>query len=105
MLYRPIGTAASAPSESGPTSYSLTASAEPPGPENIDVITFGVASDHIGAFFASYYDFPYDGGLSIMFGLLKFGKPFRPILRHLDRLRAHLTKLERMYGGINPLQS
>ena len=65
------------------------ADSEPPSPEDIDILTFGVSSEAISAFFANQLDIDTDKN-----HLIRFGKPFRPLIRHLSHVREQLKKLE-----------
>jgi hypothetical protein len=69
------------------------ADAEPPNVADIDILTFGVSSESIATFFAKQMDMDAEDD-----HLIKFGKPFRPLFRNLDRVRAQLEKLESSYG-------
>lgn len=66
-----------------------------PDPEDIDVLTFGVLSKPISAFFERILGMEFENG-----DLVRFGKPYRPLIRHYQDLRKHLSKLEQKYGSI-----
>ena len=68
---------------------------EPPNPNNIEVITFGVFSDAISAFLEKHHFKDLEATHSRMIG---FGKPFRSFMRILHPIRRQLEKLERIYG-------
>ncbi|KAM7192881.1 hypothetical protein V8F20_008678 [Naviculisporaceae sp. PSN 640] len=66
-----------------------------PDPEDVDVLTFGVLSKPISSFFESILGMEFENG-----DLVRFGKPYRPLIRHYHDLRKHLNKLEQKYGSI-----
>lgn len=68
---------------------SKQANSEPPKPGDIDVLTFGVLSEAISTFFAERLGVDADPD-----HLIRFGKPFRPVLRHLETVRKQLERLE-----------
>ncbi|KAK3988845.1 hypothetical protein QBC44DRAFT_242802 [Cladorrhinum sp. PSN332] len=62
-------------------------------PENVaEIQTFSVTSTFITSFFSA--KLPSGPGHFIM----RFYAPFKPVLRHLDALRAELPRLERLFG-------
>ncbi|KAM7204873.1 hypothetical protein V8F33_001462 [Rhypophila sp. PSN 637] len=67
----------------------------PPDPEDVDILTFGVLSKPVSAFFENIFGIEFENG-----DLLRFGKPFRPLIRHHQDLRKHLSKLEQKYGMV-----
>ncbi|KAK3331865.1 hypothetical protein B0T19DRAFT_354221 [Cercophora scortea] len=71
----------------------MQADSEPPDPAEIDILTFGVSSEAILAFFSKLLGVEAGGSQ-----LIRFGKPFRPLIRNLPRVREHLGKLENSYG-------
>ncbi|KAI1083013.1 hypothetical protein F5B20DRAFT_577402 [Whalleya microplaca] len=71
------------------------ADSEPPNAASIDIMTFGVLSEAISAFFAKQLDIDADSD-----NVIRFGKPFRPLLRHLGSAREQLKKLETAYGSV-----
>lgn len=70
------------------------ADAEPPNADDIDVLSFGVSSQAVASFFAKRLEIPEerDGHL------IRFGKPFRPLIRNVPSLRERLKELEEKYG-------
>ncbi|KAK4207871.1 aaa family atpase protein [Rhypophila decipiens] len=66
-----------------------------PDPEHVDILTFGVLSKPVSAFFENIFGIEFENG-----DLVRFGKPFRPLIRHYHDLRKHLAKLEQKYGMV-----
>ncbi|THV49355.1 hypothetical protein BGAL_0199g00140 [Botrytis galanthina] len=71
------------------------ADSEKPKADDIDILTFGVQSEAIAAFFAKQLDFFTEDD-----HLIRFGKPFRPLIRHLGSVREQLERLRRLYGQV-----
>ncbi|KAL9118847.1 MAG: hypothetical protein Q9187_004598 [Circinaria calcarea] len=71
------------------------ADCEPPNVGDIDILTLGVLSEPIAAFFAKQLDIDAEDD-----HLIRFGKPFRPLIRHLGRVREQLKKLESNYSRV-----
>jgi hypothetical protein len=67
----------------------------PPNADDIDILAFGVSSEAIAAFFAKQLDIDAEDD-----HLIRFGKPFRPLIRHLGPVREQLSKLESSYGWV-----
>ncbi|KAJ2988903.1 hypothetical protein NUW58_g3738 [Xylaria curta] len=67
---------------------------EPLNPNDIDIITFGVHSEPIATFFEKELDVDLTGHL------IRFEKPFRPVIRNIDRIKEHLLKLETKFGRV-----
>lgn len=68
---------------------------ETPEPEDIDVLSFGIMSQPVAAFFSKRLaiDMEEAAGHPV-----RFGKPFRPLIRNFQAVRDHLAKLERKHG-------
>ncbi|KAM7212416.1 aaa family atpase protein, partial [Rhypophila decipiens] len=66
-----------------------------PDPEDVDILTFGVLSKPVSAFFENIFGIEFENG-----DLVRFGKPFRPLIRHYHDVRKHLAKLEQRYGMV-----
>ena len=75
------------------TTVRKQADPKPPHVSDIDILVFGVFSEAIATFFAKQMDMDLGDD-----HLIKFGKPFRPLLRNLERAREQLKKLENSYG-------
>ncbi|KAF7901102.1 hypothetical protein EAF00_003323 [Botryotinia globosa] len=71
------------------------ADSEKPKADEIDILTFGVQSEAIAAFFAKQLDLSTEDD-----HLIRFGKPFRPLIRHLGSVREHLERLKSLYGQV-----
>lgn len=71
----------------------MNADANPPKAEDIDIVSFGISSESISSFFASRLDIGTKDS-----HLIRFGKPFRPLIRNIGRVREQLQKLEGNYG-------
>lgn len=69
---------------------------EPPLPNDIDILAFGVLSAPIATFCGKELDINLDSC-----NLVRFEKPFRPILRNINKFRVQLKKLENEYGYVN----
>lgn len=69
------------------------ADSEKPKADDIDMLTFGVQSEAIAAFFAKQSDLSAEDD-----HLIRFGKPFRPLIRHLGSVREQLERLKILYG-------
>ena len=70
------------------------ADVEPPNADDIDVLSFGVSSQAVVSFFAKRLELSEErDGM-----LIRFGKPFRPLIRNLPSVRAQLKVLEERYG-------
>lgn len=64
-----------------------------PEPGSIEILAFGVMSKPLARFF--------DHRLGIPYGtMLRFTKPFRPLMVHLKELRSHLRALEQKFGFV-----
>lgn len=74
-------------------SLQITADADPPEAEDIDIVSFGISSESISSFFARRLDIGTKDS-----HLIRFGKPFRPLIRNIGRVREQLQKLEDSYG-------
>ncbi|KAK3349666.1 hypothetical protein B0T25DRAFT_247604 [Lasiosphaeria hispida] len=70
--------------------------AEPPNPEDVDIITFGINSLPLTDFFEEELEIDLDTDY-----LIRLGKPFRPLIRNIDLIRGHLQKLEDKYGQVS----
>ncbi|KAI0451497.1 hypothetical protein F5B21DRAFT_516664 [Xylaria acuta] len=68
---------------------------EPPHASDVDIITFGVQSEPITTFFEKVLDITL--GTS---HLIRFEKPFRPVIRHIRRIKEQLLKLENNFGSV-----
>jgi hypothetical protein len=68
---------------------------EHPDPLDINVLAFGVMSQPLSTFFSKKLGIEVEES---PLHPLRFGKPFRPLLRHMQPLRDHLAKLEARYG-------
>lgn len=73
-----------------------------PNPDEIEIVLLSVASDHIASFFASNLEVPPDV-LALQSGpggqcVLRFARPFKPILKYFDSLKDELRKLEQEFG-------
>lgn len=66
---------------------------QPPPPNEIDIVAFGVLSEPIAAFFTKRLNMKVEQPY-----LLRMGKPFRPLICNLQPLQNQLTKLEERYG-------
>lgn len=63
-----------------------------PEPDSIDIIAFGIMSKPVATFFSKRLGL--GGDLSHP---VRFGKPFRPLIRNLQPLREQLAKLEEKF--------
>ncbi|KAK0707756.1 hypothetical protein B0H67DRAFT_321770 [Lasiosphaeris hirsuta] len=70
--------------------------AEPPNPDDVEIITFGITSLPLTDFFEEELDFDLDTDY-----LIRLGKPFRPLIRNIGQIRGHLQKLEDKYGQVS----
>lgn len=68
-----------------------------PKPGEIDLLTFGVTSEVIAAFFSKELGINAEGE-----GLIRFGKPFRALIRNHGAIKSQLQKLEQSYGYGRP---
>ncbi|KAI1139707.1 hypothetical protein F5Y05DRAFT_330604 [Hypoxylon sp. FL0543] len=68
---------------------------EPPNADEIDILTFGVSSEAIATFFGKKLDIVSEDN-----HLIRFGKPFRPLIRNLSQAKEQLRKLEDIYGQV-----
>ncbi|KAI9641150.1 hypothetical protein NHQ30_010580 [Ciborinia camelliae] len=68
---------------------------EAPKVDDIEILTFGVLSEAISAFFAKQLDIPAGDD-----HLIRFGKPFRPLIRNLGSVREQLERLKGRYGQV-----
>ncbi|KAF7956720.1 hypothetical protein EAE96_004050 [Botrytis aclada] len=68
---------------------------EKPKVDDIDILTFGVHSEAIAAFFTKQLDLSAEDD-----HLIRFGKPFRPLIRHLGSVREQLERLKSLYGQV-----
>ncbi|RSM19486.1 hypothetical protein CDV31_001646 [Fusarium ambrosium] len=73
----------------------ISADADPPKASDIDIVSFGISSEAISLFFAKRLHIGTKDS-----HLIRFGKPFRPLIRSLDRVRDQLQKLEDKYGQV-----
>ncbi|QSZ29019.1 hypothetical protein DSL72_003529 [Monilinia vaccinii-corymbosi] len=71
------------------------ADSEPPKVDDIEILTFVVLSEAIAAFFAKQLDIPAEDD-----NLIRFGKPFQPLIRHLGSVREQLEGLKSHYGQV-----
>lgn len=62
-----------------------------PNASEISILILDVSSNAITSFFAEVIGVGSTDSV-------KFGKPFRPIIRNIGRIRDHLIKLEGLYG-------
>ena len=69
---------------------------ETPNPKHIDPLAIGVTSEPISTFFSKQLDLDVDSN-----NLVRFSKPFRPLLRNLQPLREQLVKLEGMFEYVS----
>ncbi|RSL39551.1 hypothetical protein CEP53_013974 [Fusarium sp. AF-6] len=67
----------------------------PPKVGDIDIVSFGISSEAISTFFAKQLDVDTKDS-----HFIRFGKPFRPLIRNIGRVREHLRKLEDNYGHV-----
>jgi len=74
---------------------SLTPIGDTPDPDEIEMLGLGIMSEPIAAFFAARLNLTAAGPLG---RLIRMGKPFLPLVRNLEPLRAQLAKLEERYG-------
>ncbi|KAK4209029.1 hypothetical protein QBC37DRAFT_431008 [Rhypophila decipiens] len=72
------------------------ADAQDPNPDDIDIVTFGLTSEAITAFFGKHLDSPTTDSRD----LIRFGKPFRHVLRNMNSIRGQLKQLEERFGGV-----
>ncbi|RSL82429.1 hypothetical protein CEP51_005150 [Fusarium floridanum] len=73
----------------------ISADADPPKASDIDIVSFGISSEAISLFFAKRLHIGTKDS-----HLIRFGKPFRPLIRSLDRVRDQLQELEDKYGQV-----
>jgi len=66
-----------------------------PRPDDVDLLSFGILSEPVAAFFEKLLDLQLENG-----SLVRFGKPFRPLIRHYHDLRQQLGKLEQRFGAV-----
>jgi len=66
-----------------------------PRPDDVDLLSFGILSEPVAAFFEKLLDLQFENG-----SLVRFGKPFRPLIRHYHDLRQQLSKLEQRFGAV-----
>ncbi|KAK4194935.1 hypothetical protein QBC40DRAFT_317742 [Triangularia verruculosa] len=71
-----------------------------PDVEDIDILEFGVLSNHIVDFFTSMLEMNInENGINKGNGrYLRFSKPFKPVIQQRDKLHSHLRKLELDYA-------
>ncbi|CAD6442608.1 bd2bad12-3c9b-4ea3-80c5-177545182950 [Sclerotinia trifoliorum] len=62
---------------------------------DIDILTFGVSSETIALFFEKQLSTSAVGDR-----LIRFGKPFQPLIRNLGPVREHLKRLKSLYGRV-----
>ncbi|RTE85317.1 hypothetical protein BHE90_000133 [Fusarium euwallaceae] len=87
VLYSMLNENASKPQRS--------ADVDPPKASDIDIVSFGISSEAISLFFAKRLHIGTKDS-----HLIRFGKPFRPLIRSLGILRDQLQKLEDKYGQV-----
>lgn len=68
-----------------------------PEPDSIQLIAIGITSEPIAKFFREQLGFMIDGT-----HLLRFSRPFRPLIRNWQTLKNQLAKLENMFGLVIP---
>ncbi|KAM3069776.1 hypothetical protein ACMFMG_010484 [Clarireedia jacksonii] len=71
------------------------ADSEAPEADSIDILTFGVSSEAISRFLEKQLNGP-----SGKENLIRFGKPFKPLIRHIESFKNQLMKLERKYSQV-----
>lgn len=71
----------------------INADAYPPKARDIEIVSLGISSEAISSFFAKRLDIGTRDS-----SLLRLGKPFRPLIRNIARVRDQLQKLEDNYG-------
>lgn len=69
---------------------------ESPHANDIDIITFGVDSRPIAAFFEKILDITLGNG-----SLIRFEKPFKAVIRNFDRIKDQLHRLETNFGSVS----
>ncbi|RSL48360.1 hypothetical protein CEP54_012954 [Fusarium duplospermum] len=87
VLYSMLNENASKPQRS--------ADADPPKASDIDIVSFGISSEAISLFFAKRLHIGTKDS-----HLIRFGKPFRPLIRSIGRVRDQLQRLEDNYGQV-----
>ncbi|KAL2673852.1 hypothetical protein Neosp_012296 [[Neocosmospora] mangrovei] len=85
VLYSTLGDIAASPQ--------LNADAHPPKAGDIEIVSLGISSEAISSFFAKRLNIGTRDS-----SLLRLGKPFRPLIRNIARVRDQLQKLEDNYG-------
>lgn len=70
----------------------VLAEGETPNPKHIDPLAVGITSEPIATFFSKQLDLETDTN-----DLVRFSKPFRPLIRNLQPLREQLAKLEGIF--------
>lgn len=73
-------------------------SKENPDPEDVNILAFGIMSQPLSAFFTKKLGIEVEES---PLHPLRFGKPFRPLVRHIQPLRDHLAKLEGKFGTMD----
>ncbi|EDN94389.1 hypothetical protein SS1G_10262 [Sclerotinia sclerotiorum 1980 UF-70] len=75
------------------TEPSKQADSTPPNDNDIDILTFGVSSEAIALFFQKQLGISAEDD-----HLIRFGKPFRPLIRNLGPVREQLKRLKSLHG-------
>ncbi|KAK0714402.1 hypothetical protein B0T21DRAFT_340107 [Apiosordaria backusii] len=78
-----------------------------PDPKEIELFQISVLSNPIAAFFASHLKV-FEGEIGIDKGngrLVRFNRPFKPVIRLWKQVKETLRKLEMVYGGAESVQS
>lgn len=86
--------------EAAPASKSKSPAHNPPNPDDIDILAFGIHSEPVAKFYEDKIGIPMESS-----HLLKTGKPFRPLIRNLHLLRGQLAKLEERFGSLDGQES
>ncbi|PQE28829.1 aaa family atpase protein [Rutstroemia sp. NJR-2017a BBW] len=73
---------------------------QPPKADDINILTFGVSSEAISEFIENELQINKDHRPMHTDHLIRFGKPFKPIIRNLGILKKQLMKLESKYGQV-----
>ncbi|KAI0844815.1 hypothetical protein F5Y00DRAFT_273573 [Daldinia vernicosa] len=67
-----------------------------PDPDEIDILTFGISSEAVTTFLRKLLNVNTDSDSH----LIRFNKPFRPLIQNIDRISAKLEELESRYGQV-----
>jgi hypothetical protein len=73
---------------------------QPPEVDDIDILTFGISSEAISEFLDNELQINKDHLLMHTDHLIRFGKPFKPIIRNLGTFKKQLMKLESKYRWV-----